>query len=102
MTTAEHVAGQLDLDGTPVPPAAVAAPNPTTVVVSIEIEVDLAAEECWPDGEPEHWTVEDLAADIKRQSPSLGGFLSDWDLLDLGGTVQLHDGRGNWTTVQLR
>lgn len=76
-----HIAGQLDLDGQPVEPAQVIAPNPTEVWVDVEITVRVPAADCWPGGEPARWDVETLADELRaRYAGDLPGFLDDWGL----------------------
>lgn len=47
MTAAEHVAGQLDLDGRPVPPTEVAAPDPTRITFEVEGANDTLTARFW-------------------------------------------------------
>ena len=100
MTAAEHVAGQLDLAGQPVPPQAVARPNPTRIYLTLEMDADLPPWECWPDGEPDLWGVDDLAASIEERTPTLRQFLEEWSMPGLA-TLRITDDRGKTTWVDL-
>lgn len=85
MSEPTHVAGQLDLDGRPVPPAAVARPNPERVTIDVELSVTLTAAECWggPDGIPDRWDARTLADELAaRYAGDLPGLLTDWNLAD--------------------
>lgn len=84
MTTPDgpvHVAGQLDLTGTPVPPEAVAQPNPDHARIDVEISVRVPADACWGGQPPERWDARTLADELSaRYAGDLPGFLADWGL----------------------
>lgn len=100
MTAPEHVAGQLDLTGTPVPPKAVARPNPRRIYLTLEMNADLPPWECWPDGGPDLWGVEDLAASIEERTPTLRQFLNEWDMASFA-SLRITDDSGHTTWVDL-
>lgn len=83
-TQIEHVVGQTDFEGNPTPEP---HHNPVWVQIDVTGLFDLTVGEVWPDGEPEKWTAEDVAAAIKKDCRSALGLLRDWDLDDLDVTV---------------
>jgi len=68
------------------------------VIVDLTASVELSEAECWPDGAPDDWTVDDL-----RQAMEAGGskvnVLRDWMLLEDIEVVITEDDDGESTEV---
>ena len=53
----------------------------TTINLSLDFDIDLKVSEVWPDGEPDDWGAQDVAA-LFGDGTTAQRTLRDWSLLD--------------------